>query len=463
MSSARNPIWRRIAWSSFISFGLLYLLVGILVLIVTIRHHTSEYHAILSRLSADLKGEYARYRGDLAQMRREFATDAEEHGGENIFLLLSSPDGKTMLHQSSNESVFRKMQANAMGPEPHTYRITCSQPKGKNSYIAVRVRRTRLSDGCILSVGFNVTTDERHAIFIGMVLAAAILFTLLVGALFGAYFAKRITAPLGVISQTAERIAKGDYSARVRETGDGSEITELEMAFNTMARENEKTLSDLRTLTDDIAHDLRTPLTRLRAAAEIKATGGQIKRPLAETVAEETTAMLDLINTMLDISQTDSRINRTPRSDIDMVAFVRGVTELYSAVAEERDIKITVSCPEKPVFFHAHKNKLQQMLGNLLDNAVKFTPQNGKIAIVLQAAPITITVSNTGAGITAADIPHVFKRFWRSDNSRSLPGNGLGLALVKAIVTSYGGTIACESTPNQWTRFTVTLPEQKSS
>ena len=207
MSSARNPIWRRIAWSSFISFGLLYLLVGILVLVVTIRHHTSEYHAILSRLSADLKGEYARYRGDLAQMRREFATDAEEHGGENIFLLLSSPDGKTMLHQSSNESVFRKMQANAMGPEPHTYRITCSQPKGKNSYIAVRVRRTRLSDGCILSVGFNVTTDERHAIFVGMVLAAAILFTLLVGALFGAYFAKRITAPLGVISQTAERIA----------------------------------------------------------------------------------------------------------------------------------------------------------------------------------------------------------------------------------------------------------------
>ena len=164
---------------------------------------------------------------------------------------------------------------------------------------------------------------------------------------------------------------------------------------------------------------------------------------------------------MLDISQTDSRINRTPRSDIDMVAFVRGVTELYSAVAEERDIKITVSCPEKPVFFHAHKNKLQQMLGNLLDNAVKFTPQNGKIAIVLQAAPLTITVSNTGAGITAADIPHVFKRFWRSDDSRSLPGNGLGLALVKAIVTSYGGTITCESTPNHWTSFTVTLPEQK--
>ena len=85
MSSARRPIWRRIAWSSFLSFGLLYLLVGVLVFVFTVRHHTNEYHATLSRLSDDLKGEYAECRGDLAEMRRHFATDVEEHGGENVF------------------------------------------------------------------------------------------------------------------------------------------------------------------------------------------------------------------------------------------------------------------------------------------------------------------------------------------------------------------------------------------
>ena len=463
MSSARNPIWRRIAWSSFALFGMLYLLVGIAVLIVTIRHHTNEYHTILSRLSDDLREEYGKYRGNIDEMRREFATDIEEHGAENVFLLLSSPDGKTLLHQSASDSIYRQMMANAIGPGPHTYRITCSRTKGLKRSAAVRVRRTRLPDGCVLSVGFNVTTDESHVIFVATMVVASVLFTLLVGALFGAYLAKRITAPLGIISQTAWRIAKGDYSARVLETDDGNEITELEVAFNIMAKENEKTLSDLRTLTDDIAHDLRTPLTRLRAAAEMQATGGQLKRPLAETVAEETTAMLDLINTMLDISQTDSRINRTPRDDLDMTAFVRAVTELYSVVAEERDITISVSCPERQVSFFAHKNKLQQMLGNLLDNAVKFTPIGGKIDVVLQDAPLTITVSNTGPGIAAADMPHVFKRFWRADSSRSYQGNGLGLALVKAIVTSYGGSVTCESTPNDWTRFTVTLPDQTSN
>ena len=290
MSSARRPIWRRIAWSSFLSFGLLYLLVGVLVFVFTVRHHTNEYHATLSRLSDDLKGEYAECRGDLAEMRRHFATDVEEHGGENVFLLLTSADGRTMLQQSASESVCRQMQENALRPDAHTYRITCSRPKGLKGPVAVRVRRTRLYDGCVLSVGFNVTTDERHTIFVGSTLGASILFALFVGALLGAYLARRITAPLGGIARTAGRIAGGDYSARVAETDEGSEITELEIAFNKMAQENEKTLSDLRTLTDDIAHDLRTPLTRLRAAAEMQATGGQVRRPLAETVAEETTA-----------------------------------------------------------------------------------------------------------------------------------------------------------------------------
>ena len=463
MSSARRPIWRRIAWSSFLSFGLLYLFVGVLVFVFTVRHHTNEYHATLSRLSDDLKGEYAACRGDLAEMRRHFATDIEEHGGENVFLLLSAPDGKTILGQSASENVCRQMQEKAVRTDAHTYRITCSQPKGLKGPVSVRVRRTRLYDGCMLSVGFNVTTDERHLIFVGSTLAASILFALFVGALLGAYLARRITAPLGGIARTAGRIAEGDYSARVAETDEDSEIAELEIAFNKMARENEKTLSDLRTLTDDIAHDLRTPLTHLRAAAEMQATGGQLRRPLVETVAEETTAMLNLINTMLDISQVDSCINRTPRQDIDMVSFVRNVVDLYSALAEERGIKVAISPPSRPAVFSAHKNRLQQMLGNLLDNALKFTPRGGEIAVSIQNNPVTISVSNTGPGISAADIPHVFKRFWRADGSRSLPGNGLGLALVKAIVVSYGGRVTCESTPGRWTRFAVVLPNQEQS
>ena len=112
--------------------------------------------------------------------------------------------------------------------------------------------------------------------------------------------------------------------------------------------------------------------------------------------------------------------------------------------------------PDAPLYVSAHKGRLQQMLGNLLDNALKFTPKGGRIEVRLASNPFSLSVANTGPGIPAADIPHVFKRFWRGDGSRSLPGNGLGLALVKAIVTSYGGSVKCESTPGEWTVFTVT-------
>ena len=230
-----------------------------------------------------------------------------------------------------------------------------------------------------------------------------------------------------------------------------------------MAKENEKTLSDLRTLTDDIAHDLRTPLTRLRVAAETAIMGRDAARPLAEDVFEESSAMLEMINTMLAISQTEGRMRSTPSERIEMVGFVASVLELYSVLAEEVPVTLSSSLPADPVYVSAHKGRLQQMLGNLLDNALKFTPKGGKIEVRLCGNPLSLSVANTGPGIPAKDLPHIFERFWRGDESRSLPGNGLGLALVKAIVATYGGSVTCESTPGKWTVFTVTgLPQANS-
>jgi signal transduction histidine kinase len=289
----------------------------------------------------------------------------------------------------------------------------------------------------------------------GALLGSSLVFVWLVGAGLGAFLGQRFTAPLRKVAAAAGRIADGDYSVRVPVTSEGQEIVDLENAFNSMAAENEKTLSDLRALTDDIAHDLRTPLTRIRAAAETAALA-EGEHPLAEDVCEEATSMLEMINTMLDISQTDSRIRRTPREQIEMVAFTGHVIELYSVLAEESSVSLSATMPDAPLYVSAHKGRLQQMLGNLLDNALKFTPKGGRIEVRLASDPFSLSVANTGRGIPASDIPHVFKRFWRGDGSRSLPGNGLGLALVKAIVTSYGGSVKCESTPGEWTVFTVT-------
>ena len=448
-----RPMWVRIALWSFLSFGLLFTFVGALVMFATLRHTTNDYHEVLVRLSGDLTQEYEECGGDAAKMAKFFAENSETHGHENVFLLVTDSDGAVKVSSTHNKTILEEMVENAAS-KSRTYRIAGESADGIRP-IAVRVRKSRLGDGCVLSVGYNVTKDELHAVRMGALVGSSLVFVWLVGAGLGAFLGQRFTAPLRKVAAVAGRIADGDYSARVPVTSEGQEIVDLENAFNSMAAENEKTLSDLRALTDDIAHDLRTPLTRIRAAAETAALA-EGEHPLAEDVCEEASSMLEMINTMLDISQTDSRIRRTPREQIEMVAFVGHVIELYSVLAEESSVSLSATMPDAPLYVSAHKGRLQQMLGNLLDNALKFTPKGGRIEVRLASNPFSLSVANTGPGIPAADIPHVFKRFWRGDGSRSLPGNGLGLALVKAIVTSYGGSVKCESTPGEWTVFTVT-------
>jgi signal transduction histidine kinase len=233
------------------------------------------------------------------------------------------------------------------------------------------------------------------------------------------------------------------------------------IAYRSIRRRHAKAMQELHDLSDDIAHDLRTPLARMHAQAELAAMGEVSAQELAAGVAEETTSMLELINTMLDLSQTGARIERSPRTDVDLAAIVRQMTEFYASVAEDKGVAFILDLPEGEIVRSAHKAKLQQLVGNLLDNAVKFTPAGGTVSVTLSKEPETglarLAVSDTGIGISEADQPNLFKRFWRSDASRSLPGNGLGLAVVKAIVTSYGGSVTCTSRPGVGTTFVVKL------
>ena len=233
------------------------------------------------------------------------------------------------------------------------------------------------------------------------------------------------------------------------------------LAYRSIRRRHAKAMQELHDLSDDIAHDLRTPLARMHAQAELAAMGEVSAQELAAGVAEETTSMLELINTMLDLSQTGARIERSPRMDVDLAAIVRQMTEFYASVAEDKGVAFVLDLPDGEIVRSAHKAKLQQLVGNLLDNAVKFTPSGGTVSVTLTKEPETglarLAVSDTGIGISDEDKPNLFKRFWRSDASRSLPGNGLGLAVVKAIVTSYGGSVTCTSRPGVGTTFIVKL------
>ena len=461
MSSDKKPplLRRRIVAVSLSAGALLFLLTGGLILFVSWSFMKTEYQDFLTRITDDLVKAYVSSGGDREKMRHFFDEDIKEHGADRTFLLLTDPNGKAVLHACADQTILRTMVARARKPRP-AYRIRKESALPHRRRIALRVRTTTLPDGFKLSVGHNVTDDEGYLLFLAITLGCALLLSLLLGGWAADWLARRFVRSLRNVSAAADRIKAGEWSTRVKPSNDSRELILLEEAFNTMCDQNEKTLTELKTLTDDIAHDLRTPLTRLRTAAEFAAMGGQLKTPLPEMIFEQSSDMLELINTMLEISQADCRLDRTPREDIDLRAFLHETAELYATALDDRKLRLALDLPQAPVVFSGHRGRLQRLLGNLLDNAIKFTPAGGAISLSLARTEsgTVLRVADTGCGIAPRDLPHVFQRFWRSDASRTLPGNGLGLSLVKAIVTSYAGAIVCESTPGQGTAFTITLP-----
>ena len=347
MSSARKaPSLRRHIVAVSLSAGaLLFLLTGGLILFVSWSFMKSEYEGFLARSTSDLVGEYAESKGDLKEMRHFFDEDVEEHGADRIFLLLTDPAGRDVLNACADKTILRTMLARAQRNLP-AYRISKESDLPHHNRIVLRVKTTVLPDGFKLSIGHNVTADEQYLLFLAITLGGAFLLSLLLGGWAADWLARRFVRSLQNVSDAADRIRAGEWSTRVTPSHESRELVLLEDAFNTMCDQNEKTLTELKTLTDDIAHDLRTPLTRLRTAAEFAAMGGELNRPLPEMLFEQSSDMLELINTMLEISQTGCKLDRTPREDIDLCAFLHETVELYATVLDDQKLAINLDLPK---------------------------------------------------------------------------------------------------------------------
>lgn len=362
---------------------------------VTHGHLRNRVLTTLDLILADLRTEYVEYGGLSAKFRECVDEDVEEQGATVTHVAVFSPDGKRLY----------------------------ATPALRHRHHLRMVRASALHDGNVVRVECDIEDIWNFELFLGM---------LLVG--------------IGLVSI----VSVGLFSFVL-----GGRILKLNLLVETKNR----AIEELRTLTDDIAHDLRTPLTRLNMAAEASLTG-EATSGLAESVARDTGAMVEMINTMLEISQTGFRIDRTPREQLALTDIVRQSCELYAAITEDQGVDLVVNLPPGEVRYSAHKAKIQQVVGNLLENALKFTPRGGKVTLSAEEAPggVRLVVEDTGCGIAEKDIPHVFQRFYRADSSRNLPGNGLGLALVHAIVTSYGGQVSCSSELGKGARFVVELP-----
>ncbi len=335
-----------------------------------------------------------------------------------------------------------------------------SEPWSAGGY---RIYRQDLFDGSALEIARSQKVPARLLREYVLTASGVFLALLAVSLLAGWLLAGKFLAGIRRVSQAAREIARGDFSRRVESHGDGSEIEELVTAFNTMNANTERLFGELKTVTDDVAHDLRTPLTRIRGLAEVTVSGPQeLSRyqEMAAVAAEECAGMLRIINTMLEITRMEHELETLDRIELDFAELLRHACELYRPSAEELELRLEFRAPNRaPVF--ADRVKLQRAVANLFDNALKFTPSGGIVAVTLEKDGEfwLLRVADTGCGIAPENIGHVFERFFRSDPSRSRPGNGLGLALVKAVAAAHGGDVEVKSQLGQGTEFLFRLPK----
>lgn len=335
------------------------------------------------------------------------------------------------------------------------------QPQNALRDYAIASRQLR--DGRLLQVGrltdsLSVLLSPLRQAF-GIVGAGALLLSVVVGTL----LSWRATKPLRAVSDTTRRIlATGDLSARVPGPDGSGELAVLVRQLNTLLEKNAVHVRVLREMLDNLAHDLRTPLTRLRGTAElaIQDSGdpADARAALADCV-NESDRVLHLLETLLDISAAEAGVLKLNRDHIDVRSLTERAADLYREVAEEKTITVTLDQPD-PVEVNADAIRLGQVVNNLLDNALKYTPAGGRVVLTArsESKAALITVTDNGPGVPATEREAIFRRLYRGDSSRSQRGLGLGLSMVKAIIEAHGGNVTVDDAPGGGARFTVRLP-----
>ena len=324
-----------------------------------------------------------------------------------------------------------------------------------------RIGARPLGDGGYLQLG---ESDAWRRSLVGDLRRAMLWAFLLVLPVFGLgmWWTRRTVARLRSVATAMEEIAEtGDFTTRAEVPPTGDELEVLTRAFNRMVERNRRLVEGMRHALDDVAHDLRTPLTRLRGEAELALTTTEADpdRALA-TVLEQTDSLLSMLRTLMDISEAEAGVMRLELELVDLRALVEQTIELYELIADEKGVELVLLAPPS-LSVRADRNQLRRAFANVLDNAIKYTPSGGRVELELSADGdrATLTVRDTGQGIDPGDLDRVFDRLFRADSSRSEQGLGLGLSLVRAIARAHGGSARAESEgPGQGAAISITLP-----
>jgi heavy metal sensor kinase len=425
------------------------------------------------RIDQELRGQAQRFSALLATqglgaVSNNAVIEAQAAGVKKVFFRFLNLSGAAF--SSSNMSYWQDIPVDGKAIEQllrgeNTVLETITIP---NRTDQVRILYAMLSPITIVQVGQAMESQSRFLEAFQRIFIITMSLLLVVAAGVGWFMAKRAVSGVEDVTRTARNISAGSLQERVPVKPRGDEIDQLATTFNEMLDRIQTLLTEIKEISDNIAHDLRSPIARIRGIAELTLTAGKSPAEyenMAANTIEECDRLLDMINTMLLISKTEAGVEKPAHEAVDIAALVSKACELFEPIAEDKNVLLTCRVPEQAVF-SGDARMLQRMLANLLDNAVKYTPPGGRVEILLSTndqSDIVVSIHDTGIGISTHDLPRIFQRFYRCDQSRSQPGIGLGLSLARAIARAHGGDITVASTVGQGSLFTVTLPKSSAS
>jgi signal transduction histidine kinase len=311
-------------------------------------------------------------------------------------------------------------------------------PGSPRAYNPVRVAETQLSNGLKLTIGHEISDEKALLDHTFALVLGATLLTLFFSLIGGVWIGMSVLRRIDSVSRTATEIMSGDLSQRLSVTKRDDEFDEIATKLNEMLNRIEDLMNSMQQVTNNVAHDLRSPLTRLRNRLEVtllEERDPESYRAVMDEAIGDADSLIHTFNAMLSIARLEAGIDGAQWSDSPIGDLIAELADLYEAVAEDEGMHFTADIQDNPIYY-CNRHLIGQAVTNLLDNAIKYTPKPGHVHISLRGsdAQFSITVSDNGPGIPVEERERVFERFVRLENERNSPGNGLGLSLVQAVV-----------------------------
>jgi signal transduction histidine kinase len=437
--------------STGVLFGTAYVLLGAIL-------QSKDQEAVLLELQ-EFASEYQR--GGLDAVEQEITLHQSHAGKVLFFVRVADPGNHTLL--LSIPSQWNRFDLTQLENSDPSVDERWIQIPAKGEEEVLEVVSSRQPDETVLQVGINTEDREEVLEHFRDLLAAIMLPVIALGLGGGSFFAWRALRPVRDLIQALQSmLTTGRLTMRAPVTETGDELDELSTMFNSMLDRIAVLISGMQSALDNVAHDLRTPITRLRGTAELALQTEQSEATLRDALVnclEESDRIHAMLNTLMDISEAEHGVMKLERKPLNVQDLVIQSIELYRDVAEDKAIQLSASVPPE-LSLHADRNRMLQSLTNLLDNAIKYTPPGGQVTMTATQGDhhLVLTITDTGIGIPAEDLPHIWDRLYRGDKSRSQRGLGLGLSFVKAIVQAHHGSVQVSSTPGGGSTFTLSLP-----